>query len=175
LNETTTSAARKLGLVLSVAALLLQACGHSAPAANPEPADKIIISKSAHTLSLLKGARVLSIYKVAIGRDAGAKTCQGDHKTPEGDYIVDAKKNASRFHRALHISYPNQADRTQAQKAGCDPGGDIEIHGLQNGLGWIGSLHRHFDWTDGCVAVTDSEIDQICDEVAVGTPVEIQP
>ena len=115
-------------------------------------------------------------YRIAIGRNpVGAKRRQGDHKTPEGEYIVDAKKSESRFHLALHLSYPNLVDRERAQKAGVDPGGDIEIHGLENGLGWISGLQRHFDWTDGCIAVTDSEIDEIWKMVDVGTVVEIRP
>jgi murein L,D-transpeptidase YafK len=84
-------------------------------------------------------------------------------------------KEHSRFHRALHISYPNAEDRTRAQAGGYDPGGDVEIHGIENGLGWIGSLQRTIDWTDGCVALTDEEMDGIWNSVDVGTPVEIRP
>ena len=89
--------------------------------------------------------------------------------------MVDAKKNPSRFHLALHISYPNEADREKASRLGVNPGGDVEIHGIQNGLGWIGSLHRTFDWTDGCIAVTDPEIEEIWNLVPIGTRVEIRP
>lgn len=89
--------------------------------------------------------------------------------------MIDSKKNPSRFHLALHLSYPNPADRERAQREGVNPGGDVEIHGIENGLGWVGDLHRHVDWTDGCIAVTDSEIDEIWKAVAVGTPVEIRP
>jgi len=119
---------------------------------------------------------VLRVYKVALGRNpVGPKMHKGDHRTPEGDYVVDAKKTNSRFYHALHISYPNESDRERARKEGQDPGGDVEIHGIQNGLGWIGKLHRSLDWTDGCIAVTDDEIDEIWNHVAVGTPVEIKP
>ncbi len=139
-------------------------------------ADKILIIKSAHTMTLLNGASVLKTYKVAIGRGpVGPKTQRGDHKTPEGNYVIDAKKSVSRFHRALHVSYPSPADRRRAQQDGVDPGGDIEIHGSQNGLGWTGSLHQTIDWTNGCIAVTDNEIDEIWRVVSVGTPVEIRP
>lgn len=125
---------------------------------------------------LMSGGQVLRRYKVALGRSpVGPKTRLGDHKTPEGEYVIDAKKNPSRFHLALHISYPNEADRERAQRENVNPGSDVEIHGIENGLGWIGSLHRQVDWTDGCVAVTDSEIEEISTAVAVGTPVEIQP
>jgi murein L,D-transpeptidase YafK len=131
--------------------------------------------KSAHTLTLMKGTLELRTYKIAIGRNpVGAKTQRGDHKTPEGEYVIDAMKSSSRFHRALHLSYPNVADRDRAQAAGVNPGGDVEIHGIQNGLGWIGSLHRSIDWTDGCIAVTDDEIEDIWKRVGVGTA-EIRP
>jgi len=124
----------------------------------------------------MSGTHVLRVYKVALGRSpVGAKTRKGDHKTPEGQYFIDAKKANSRFYRALHISYPNQIDRERAQKSGQDPGGDVEIHGIENGLGWIGGLHRAVDWTDGCIAVTDAEMDEIWNSVAVETPVEIKP
>jgi len=160
-------------ILLSI--VLCQACGRTdrQPA---ELADKIVIAKSAHTLTLMKGSRLLRVYKVAIGRQpVGAKIRSGDHKTPEGEYIIDSKKSDSRFDRALHISYPNQTDRERALREGVNPGGDIEIHGLQNGLRWIGSLHRRIDWTDGCIAVTDDEIEEIWNRTAVGTPVEIKP
>jgi murein L,D-transpeptidase YafK len=139
-------------------------------------ADKIMVVKSAHVMSLMSGSQVLRTYKIALGRSpVGAKTQRGDHKTPEGNYIVDAKKDMSRFHRALHISYPNQADRERAGRLGVNAGEDVEIHGIQNGLGWLGALHRRMDWTDGCVAMTDDEIDEIWKMVDVGTPVEIRP
>ena len=162
--------------LLLLSALCSPACDQNAPQVLGGPADKILIQKSAHTMTLSKGNMVLKTYKVAIGRGGSApKTRAGDHKTPEGDYRVDIKKNASRFHRALHISYPNEADLERARRLGVNPGGDIEIHGIENGLGWIGSLHRTFDWTDGCIAVTDQEIEEILNLVPTGTRVEIRP
>ena len=101
-------------------------------------------------------------YKVALGtQPIGAKERQGDHKTPEGTYTIDSKIEKSQFHRALHISYPNAADRKRALKLGVSPGGDVEIHGLGAEYGWVGSAHRRVDWTDGCIAVTNEEIDEI--------------
>jgi murein L,D-transpeptidase YafK len=90
-------------------------------------------------------------------------------------YAVDFKVPKSRFHLALHISYPNAADRARARKMGVDPGDSIEIHGLGDKYGWIGAAHRQLDWTDGCIAVTNEEINEIWPLVAVGTPVEIRP
>jgi murein L,D-transpeptidase YafK len=156
--------------------MLLSGCSRKQTSGKIDHADKILILKSAHTITLLNGGRILRSYKVALGRTpVGPKTRKGDHKTPEGFYTIDSKKEHSRFHRALHISYPNAEDRTRAQAGGYDPGGDVEIHGIENGLGWIGSLQRTIDWTDGCVALTDEEMDGIWNSVDVGTPVEIRP
>lgn len=127
-------------------------------------------------MSLMKGAKVVKSYKVALGgQPVGAKDRLGDHKTPEGIYLVDGKNPNSQFHKALHISYPSAADRERARKLGVSPGGDVEIHGLGAKWGWIGSGHILSDWTDGCIAVTNDQIDEIFPLVAIGTAVEIRP
>ena len=126
-------------------------------------------------MTLLANGNVLKIYKVALGKGSGnAKQREGDHETPEGSYIIDSRNTHSRFHRALHISYPNAEDLKRAQAEGVAPGGQIMIHGIQKGLGWLGSLQQKIDWTDGCVAVTDSEIDEVWRLVPIGTTVEIR-
>jgi len=136
----------------------------------------VLVLKREHKMELLDGTTVVKTYSVALGRGGLApKQRQGDHRTPEGLYTIDRRNKASRFYRALHISYPNEADRQRARELGVNPGGDIEIHGLHNGVGWLGSLHRTIDWTDGCIAVTDAEMDQIWALVSEGTPVEIRP
>lgn len=141
----------------------------------PKLADTIVIEKSARTMKLMHGKDVLKTYKVALSSEpVGAKEREGDHKVPEGQYVIDSKNPHSRFHLALHISYPNTADRERARKLGAKPGGNIEIHGLGK-YGWVGSLQRQVDWTDGCVAVTNSEIEEIWRLVPVGTPLEIRP
>lgn len=138
--------------------------------------DRIVIEKKKRTLTLMAGAKILKTYKVALGgQPIGGKGRQGDHKTPEGIYSVDAKNPNSQFYKALHISYPNQADRASARKLGVSPGGDVEIHGLGAKWGWIGAKHLLADWTDGCIAVTNEEIDEIYPQIQVGTPVEIRP
>ena len=139
-------------------------------------ADKVLVLKKDRTLILLDHGKVLKKYKVALGGEpAGAKERQGDHKTPEGTYVLDRRNEHSRFYRSLHVSYPSVNDRAQAQKSGVEPGGDIMVHGLPNGFGWLGSAHRLRDWTDGCIAVTNEEMDEIWGAVADGTPIQIEP
>ena len=125
-------------------------------------------------------ANILDLFrldgKVALGTGGLApKDRQGDGRTPEGHYVIDARIPASHYHKALHVSYPNAQDRLRATRLGVAPGGDIMIHGLPNGRGAIGSAHRLYDWTLGCIAVTDNEIDEIWTLVPTGTPVEIRP
>jgi murein L,D-transpeptidase YafK len=138
--------------------------------------DKVLVLKKERTLTLLAKGQVLKTYKVALGgTPVGAKTRQGDHKTPEGTYVLDHRNAASQYHRALHISYPNARDRAQAAKQNVSPGGDVFVHGLPNGYGWVGKGHRVKDWTDGCIAVTDEEIEEIWRLVPDSTPIEIRP
>ena len=138
--------------------------------------DHLVVLKRQHKLLLMSGDQVVKSYDVALGSGGMApKRRQGDHRTPEGLYKVDYRNPASRFHLALHISYPQKTDMLRARQLGVDPGGDIMIHGLGPGFSWAGELHRHYDWTDGCIAVTDEEMDEIWQAVADGTPVEIRP
>jgi len=137
--------------------------------------DRVVVEKSARTMTLMRDGKVLKTYNVALSREpVGAKEREGDHKVPEGEYVVDSKNSHSRFHLALHISYPNYADQERARKLGVKPGGNIEIHGLDSKYAWVGSLQRQVDWTDGCIGVTNSEIEEIWPLVRVGTPVEIR-
>jgi len=124
----------------------------------------------------MRGDKVLKTYQVALGGEpVGPKTHQGDHKTPEGTYVLDHRNPHSQFYRSIHISYPNSQDRTRARKQHASPGGDIFLHGLPNGYSWIGKNHRRKDWTDGCIAVTDEEMDEIWRLVPDGTPIDIRP
>lgn len=120
--------------------------------------------------------RLLKSYNVSLGRvPVGAKQKEGDKKTPEGRYVIDYRKPDSAYFRSLHISYPSPADTEAAQKAGLSAGGDIMIHGLRNGLGWIGKLHRLANWTLGCIAVTNQEIEELWRVVPDGTVIELRP
>jgi murein L,D-transpeptidase YafK len=139
-------------------------------------ADRVVVLKKERTLQLISQGKVIKTYKVALGGDpVGPKTQQGDHKTPEGVYVLDSRNSHSKFYKSIHISYPNAQDRAAARKKGVSPGGDVFVHGLPNGYGFVGASHRLKDWTDGCIAVTDKEIDQIWAAVADGTPIEIRP
>jgi murein L,D-transpeptidase YafK len=139
-------------------------------------ADRVLIEKRAHRLTLLRGGRKLKSYRVALGTGGLArKLRQGDRRVPEGVYRIDARNAQSGFHLALHISYPDAADVLRARAAGYSPGGDVMIHGLKNGYGWLGRLHAGTDWTLGCIAVTDQEIEEIWRLVPIGTAVEIRP
>jgi murein L,D-transpeptidase YafK len=139
-------------------------------------ADRVVVTKKERTLTLMSQGKTLKTYKVALGGEpVGPKIRQGDHKTPEGNYTLDRRNPQSRFHRSIHISYPDAEDRARAKKLGVSPGGDIYLHGLPNGYGWIGNGHRLKDWTDGCIAVTNEEMDEIWPTVPDGTPIEIRP
>jgi tetratricopeptide (TPR) repeat protein len=140
------------------------------------PADRILIEKNERRLTLISKGKLLKTYQIALGGNPnGPKERQGDNKTPEGTYVIDARNKNSRYHRSLHISYPNEKDRKRAKERGVSPGGDIMIHGIKNGLSWVGDLHTEVDWTKGCIAVTDEEIEEIDKLAPNGTTVEIRP
>lgn len=142
----------------------------------PEQADHIIITKSQRQMVLQKHGKVLKTYKVSLGKKpVGPKVRAGDLRTPEGVYVIDGRYAKSEYHMALHISYPNAADRDRARHLGVTPGGDILIHGLPIDKGSIAKVDPREDWTMGCVAVTDKEIEEIYQLVPNGTVVEIRP
>jgi murein L,D-transpeptidase YafK len=138
--------------------------------------DRILIEKNARRLTLFAKGKELKSYKIALGGDpVGPKERQGDNKTPEGIYVIDARNKDSQYHLSLHISYPNEKDKRRARELGVSPGGDIMIHGIKNGMSWVGELHTEIDWTKGCIAVTDEEIEEISRLAPNGTVVEIRP
>ena len=113
---------------------------------------------------------------MALGRSpVGDKLREGDGRVPEGRFRIDGRVENSAYHRALHISYPDSAHSARAAAAGVSAGGGIMVHGIRNGLGWIGPLHRWLDWTAGCIAVTDAEIEEPWRVVPDGTPIMIRP
>ena len=139
-------------------------------------ADRLVVRKAERTLTLYWHGAKLKSYRVALGgQPVGAKTARGDQRTPEGLYTSAKRTKETAFHAALELSYPNADDLARAKLAGAAPGGGIEIHGLRDGFDWLGSAHVLFDWTDGCIAVTNGEIDELVRAVPDGTPVEILP
>jgi len=144
--------------------------------AEPGKADRILVVKSARLLELWSGDVVLKQYPVALGsRPRGAKRRSGDNRTPEGTYYIDGRSRRSVYHRALHISYPNDDDLARARAARVDPGGDILIHGMPAWYGPHDPVRFFRDWTNGCIAVGNTAIEEIWDAVDDGTLVEIRP
>jgi murein L,D-transpeptidase YafK len=139
-------------------------------------ADRVVVQKAARSLELYDGGVLLKTYPISLGGNpSGQKMREGDRRTPEGRYRLDYRKLNSSFHRALHISYPSPEESTAAASRGESPGGAVMIHGIKNGLGWLGRAHLFLDWTDGCVAVTNTQIEEILRAVPDGTEIVLSP
>jgi murein L,D-transpeptidase YafK len=138
--------------------------------------DELRVIKSERIMEAYSNGKLLKTYTVSIGQNpVGDKESQGDKRTPEGNYRINDKNPNSGFHKNLGVSYPNADDRQEAAKKGVNPGGDIKIHGLKNGLGFIGKFHRWLNWTAGCIAVTDEEMDELYEAVNLKTSIVIKP
>lgn len=173
---------RPLLVVLGLAAMLLLAPSTGSPARaqiphfEPVKADLVVVRKNARTLQLMLGGRVLKTYRIALGRDpAGPKRREGDGRTPEGVYTLDWRNSNSNFYRSIHVSYPREGDDLHAERWGVSPGGLIMLHGLPNGVPAERVGHPYTDWTNGCIALTNEEIDEIWAQVEDGTTIIIYP
>lgn len=141
-----------------------------------DKADSVMVKKSESKLYLIKNDKIIKEYHVVFGANPkGHKQKEGDERTPEGIYVLDFKNSNSAFYKSIHISYPNEEDKKQAKSHKVNPGGNIVIHGQKNGLGWLSRVSQRINWTDGCIAVTNKEMDEIWQMVDVGTPIEIKP
>lgn len=167
---------------LVLAALLLVAsAGAADEAATPVVAstpvvDLVRVVKSERRLYLLSGGQVIGRYRIALGpHPLGPKRQQGDGRTPEGRYVLDAKKADSDYYKAIHISYPNADDLARARARGVKPGEAIMIHGQRNGYASLGIFLQRTDWTNGCIALANADMDEVWNRVAVGTPIELLP
>lgn len=166
-------------IILTVMTLLLFGAGNGlcwATTVLLPSAESVRVDKSERKLYLLRGGKPFKTYRISLGsHPVGDKVQQGDKRTPEGRYIIDWRNLQSRYHRALHISYPNAQDRREARERGVDPGGMIMIHGLPNKAQGDPEGYLGMDWTDGCIAVSNQEIQELLIAIKDGTPIEILP
>lgn len=166
-------------LIAAIAAIVINAIDDAKGArralAEGTKADRILVKKAERKLFLLKGASVLREYRVALGfTPVGAKEIEGDGKTPEGVYVIDSRNPKSQYHLSLHVSYPTAEQTAKAKKQGVSAGGMIMIHGMPNRAGELGRFAWPLDWTAGCIAVTNAEIEEIWRVVPDGTPIDIR-
>lgn len=136
--------------------------------------DKIIVFKSKRLLVLYYKNSKIKEYKISLGKNPGGpKTQEGDYKTPEGNYFIDGKSKKTKWYCKLYISYPNIEDIKKAKKSGINPGSNILIHGMQLKYSWLGKLHLLRDWTQGCIAMTNYEMNELYKFIKIGTPIKI--
>jgi murein L,D-transpeptidase YafK len=141
-----------------------------------QPADFVLVKKSEAKLYLFSHGQQIAAFHIALGSNPiGHKQRQGDGRTPEGRYTLDARNEHSKYYKSLHVSYPNAADHARAQRSGISPGGDIMIHGQPNGWEKYESATQTKNWTLGCIALTNEDMDIVWTSVPAGTPIEIDP
>lgn len=156
---------------LAILFLDLPLLGHA-----QQKADLVVVKKSESRLYLEHAGKAFVSFKLAFGgQPKGHKERVGDKRTPEGSYVLDSKNAGSAFYRAIHISYPNTQDRAHAQARGEDPGGLIMVHVQKNGFSWLSPITQLFNWTDGCIALSNKDMDAVWSAVDVGTPIQILP
>lgn len=161
--------------ILVLGALLGLFVSSAAYASGTILADKVVVIKNEKLLLLLRNGKILKSYRVSIGRNPGRRVRRGDNRTPEGSYVIDGRNPRSRYYKALHISYPNASDVRNARRLGVSTGEEVLIHGLPSGFEDLGASHADLNWTKGCIAVSNEEMDEIWQLVADGTPVRITP
>jgi len=167
---------RELAIAAAAAATigLMVSAGSSNAALPVESIDRIFVDKSAHRMTVFANGRKVRTFSVSLGRGGLApKRMQGDNLVPEGVYRISGRNPRSAFHLALRIDYPRPDQVAVARKRGIDPRGDIMIHGLPKGAGWLQNAQRRVDWTRGCIAVTNAEMDWLWQAVPDGTTIEI--
>lgn len=163
-------------LFMILAALVACCLAPPASANSPAPVDRVVVDKSDRQLYLMYGQQIVRTYPISLGRNpTGHKVHQGDQRTPEGRYRLDWRTADSRYHLALHISYPSPADLQEASRRGFEAGGDIMIHGLPGKYSDGAMVLLDLDWTDGCIAVSNQAIEEIWQLVADNTIIEIRP
>ena len=161
--------------ILVLGALLGLFLSFAAHASGTIHADKVLVIKNEKLLLLLRNGKILKSYRVSLGRDPGRRLRRGDNRTPEGRYVIDGRNPRSSYYKALHISYPNASDIRNAKNLGVSPGGEVLIHGLPEGFEDLGDYQADLNWTRGCIAVSNQEMDEIWELVPNGTSVRITP
>ncbi|MGB0176145.1 MAG: L,D-transpeptidase family protein [Owenweeksia sp.] len=162
-------------LIALTGGLLAYARRKANPLPTDKPIDRLVVKKSKRVMYVMSNDEIIKTYRIALGfNPVGHKEYEGDGKTPEGVYTINDRNPNSGYFRNLGVSYPNDEDKAHARELGKSPGGDIKIHGLKNGYGYIGKLHRQRDWTWGCIAVTNEEMQELYDNVPMGTVIEIK-
>jgi murein L,D-transpeptidase YafK len=167
-----------LTLVILIIGLIIYRFYPYSPMPDNIAIEKIIVDKSERKLMVYADGSVIKTFTIALGdQPIGPKEKKDDEKTPEGEYIINGKlgEGVSGFYKNLGVSYPSTKDKLNARQKGFSTGGDIKIHGLKNGLGFIGRFQSWMDWTDGCMAVTNEEMDDLYRHVKIGTPIIINP
>jgi murein L,D-transpeptidase YafK len=164
---------RVIAAIALVALLLGNPSAWAAPLPQAAVADRVLVLKAKRELFLIQRDKVLKTYRISLGdHPVGRKIREGDSRTPEGEYVLDWHNPDSHYYKSIHISYPNPQDMARAQKLGVPPGEDLFIHGQPNDS--QGQGKQRGDWTDGCIAVSDAEMDEIWRAVPDGTPIEIK-
>ena len=167
---------KPMKVVLKIIAAAFAFLLHAGIIYSEQTADMVLVEKSKSRLYLMREGKAFASFHVAFGSSPrGHKQEQGDGRTPEGRYILDHKNPGSAYYKSIHISYPNAKDRKEARKRGVDPGGDIMIHGQKNGYGRLSILVQRFNWTNGCIALSDRDMEKVWNAVKPGTPIEIRP
>lgn len=163
-------------VIVAAATLLMSAVAGLAADKVADPVTLVVVRKSAYVLELHSNDRIVATFPVALGaQPQGHKSREGDERTPEGRYLLDWRNTQSGYHRSIHVSYPDLEDVKAARAAGVEPGGMIMIHGQKNYFGWAAPITQLFNWTNGCIAVRNEDMDAIWDSVPNGTPIEIRP
>jgi len=138
--------------------------------------NRLVVYKSQHKMEAWSGSELLKTYTISLGKNpVGHKQFEGDFKTPEGTYSINDRNPNSAYYKNLGVSYPNEADKAYAGKHGKSPGGHVKIHGLRNDSGYIGKFHRFKDWTAGCIAVTNAEMEELYKAVEKDAVIDIVP
>jgi len=164
---------RKIAITFTVVALLWQGL---LLASGFPVADSVVVNKGDRKLYLIKDGEPFRTFDIALGiRPVGDKQHEGDFRTPEGRYTLDTRNPRSEYFLSIHVSYPNGQDAREARSKGLSPGGAIMIHGQPNAPSRSEAYYRTQDWTNGCIAVSNSDMIDIWLMTGNDTPIEIRP